>query len=77
MVTKDAVVNWSDECQQSFEALKRQITSKRVLSYFNVKCPTIVSTDASAVALGSVLSQIQAGKEGTIAVASRELQSNE
>ena len=46
MLKKVAVFNWTDECQHAFEEQKREIASKRVLAHFNVKCPTIVSTDA-------------------------------
>ena len=56
-----------------FENLKTEIASSHVLAHFNSNDKTIVSTDASGVALGAVLSQIQDGKELPIAFASRTL----
>ena len=63
MLKKEALFNWTDECQLAFEEEKRQIASNRVLAHFNVKCPTIASTDASAGAPVAVLSEIQDVKE--------------
>src|SRR5205085_11727686 len=48
-----------------------------VLAHFDPNAVTIVSTDASSVALGAVLSQIQNGTERPIAFASRTLSTAE
>ena len=69
----DARWCWSSECQIAFDTLKQQISSAPVLAHFNPNAPTLVSTDASAVALGAVLSQIQNGVELPVAFASRRL----
>jgi hypothetical protein len=64
---------WIDECQASWETLKRCLTSTPVLSY---PCPDgdfILDTDASNVGLGAVLSQIQDGVECVIGYYSRTL----
>ena len=53
------------------------MTSPPVLAHFDSRAQTIVSTDASGVALGAVLSQIQNGEERPIAYASRALLQNE
>ena len=73
LLKKDAVWNWSPQCKSAFERLKQEISSDRVLAHFNSNAKTIVSTDASGVALGAVLSQIQNGDERPIAFASRAL----
>jgi hypothetical protein len=43
------------------------------MAIFDENCPTFVSTDASDIGIGAVLSQIQKGVEKTIAYASRKL----
>ena len=44
--------------QQAFEKLKLQMTQMSILHLPNFKLPFVVETDASAVAVGVVLSQI-------------------
>ena len=77
MLKKDAVFNWTDECQEGFEERKRESASDRVFAQFNVTCTKIVSTDVSVVALGVDVSQIQDGQEIPIAFASEALHLNE
>ena len=57
LLKKDTLFHWTSECQQAFERLSN-----------NAKA--IVSTDASGVALKTVVSQFQNGKELPIAFAS-------
>ncbi|KAI3361878.1 hypothetical protein L3Q82_002197 [Scortum barcoo] len=63
----------SDECQQSFEALRNRLTTAPVLAYADFSLPFILEVDASHGGLGAVLSQEQAGKVRPIAYASRGL----
>ena len=77
MLKKDAEFYWNEQTQEAFDKIKREIASSRVLAHFDINCQTIVSTDASGIALGAVLSQIQRGQEVPIAFASRALQPNE
>ena len=74
MLKKDATFDWTQACQEAFDKVKQEITSDRVLAHFDPYAQTIVSTDASGIALGAVLSQIQYGIEVPIAFASRALQ---
>ena len=53
----DAVWNWSTACQHSFKLLKTEIISLLVPAYFDVNASTIVTCDASSVAVGACLSQ--------------------
>ncbi|XP_035796548.1 retrovirus-related Pol polyprotein from transposon 412 [Amphiprion ocellaris] len=64
---------WSDERQQSFEALKTKLTTAPVLAYADFSLPFILEVDASHGGLGAVLSQEQGGKVRPIAYASRGL----
>ena len=58
---------WTPECRKSFETLKKLVTTELKLAIFDPECHTIVSTDASDVGIGGVLSQYQHGKEVPVA----------
>ena len=73
LLQKDTAWNFDSQCRSSFEQIKREISSERVLAHFNPSAQTLVSTDASGVALGAVLSQIIQGQERPVAFASRAL----
>jgi len=73
LTRKGVDFEWSKACQVAFDALKSQIGSPQVLAVFNPNCETILTTDASKVGLGAVLSQLQDGKERPIAFAAHTL----
>lgn len=75
--TQARKVQWTPECQASFDALKVALTSAPVLAYARYDQPFVVYTDASNQGLGAVLSQIQDGSERVIAYASRSLHPTE
>ena len=68
---------WADEHTEAFETLKRIMTSPPVLAYPNAKDQFILDTDASDLAIGAVLSQVQDGKERPISFASKALNSKQ
>lgn len=68
---------WTEECQESFEALKGKLTTAPVLAYADFSLPFILEVDASLGGLGAVLSQNQAGQVRPIAYASRGLRPTE
>lgn len=76
--SESAVVEkWSEECQQSFEALKAKLTTAPVLAYADFSCPLILEVDASHGGLGAMLSQEQDGRVRPIAYASQGLRPTE
>ena len=78
LLRSDTSFYWSKECQLAFEKLKQELVSANVLAHFDPSLDTIVTTDASAVAIGAVLSQVQAdGTERPVAFASRTLSQTE
>ena len=64
---------FTQECQKSFETLKKKLTTTPILSYPRLGSEFILDTDASSTGLGAVLSQIQDGVERVIGYASRTL----
>ena len=62
LTQKDALFQWTQECEESFKRLKACLTKAPVLSYpsFGTEASTMVlQTDASNVGLGAVLEQEQ------------------
>ena len=68
---------WSIEQKMAHTQVQTLIASTPAIAIFDENCPKYVSTDASDVGLGAVLSQIQNGAEKVIAYASRTLSSTE
>ena len=64
---------WTPGAKDSFESLKLKLTSTPILAFPCLKEPFIFYTDASQLARGAVLPQVQNGKERAICYASRSL----
>ncbi|KAJ8365040.1 hypothetical protein SKAU_G00138710 [Synaphobranchus kaupii] len=73
LLRKEEPWDWSPACAEAFCTLKAQLTSPPVLAHFNLSGPTLLTCDASAAAIGAVLSQVQDGTERPTAFASRAL----
>ena len=56
-LTKDVPLNWTERTQEAFDKLKLKIKSAPVLQTFHTDYKTVVTTDASTVAIGAVLEQ--------------------
>ncbi|KAG8499496.1 hypothetical protein CXB51_005958 [Gossypium anomalum] len=69
LLQKNVEFVWSDECQQSFDQLKKMLTEAPVLTQPESGIPYVVYSDASLNGLGCVL--MQSGK--VVAYASRQL----
>uniref|UniRef100_A0A0A9WGS4 RNA-directed DNA polymerase n=2 Tax=Lygus hesperus TaxID=30085 RepID=A0A0A9WGS4_LYGHE len=68
---------WDVACQESFESLKKAMTSTSVLCYPDLQKPFILDCDASDHAVGAVLSQEDEQGEKVIAYFSRTLSRSE
>ncbi|KAJ8015112.1 hypothetical protein DPEC_G00022770 [Dallia pectoralis] len=77
LLRQDAPWTWTSECQAGFDELKPLLTTSPILAHFQLDCPTFGTCDASAVALGAVLSQLHDGTERPVAFASRALSPTE
>ena len=54
---------WSPPCQEAFERLKTLLSEAPLLAFPNFNRDFVLETDASGVALGAVLAQVQ--EDGT------------
>lgn len=77
LTKKEVRFQWGFEQQQAFHNLKSSLYSDSVLVFPDFSKPFILATDASALALGAVLSQETEEGERPVAYASRQLNSAE
>ncbi len=77
LTRKNVQFEWESPCQKSFDVLKSRIASPEALVPFNPNLQTFLTTDASDVGLGAVLSQLQNGMDRPIAFAAKTLLSSE
>ena len=73
LISKDTEWDWTEECEQAFQKLKQCLTEAPILGYPDPTLPYVLDTDASAVGVGAVLSQVQNGRERVIAYYSKTL----
>ena len=74
---KDVRFTWNEEDEAAFTAIKQALTSDPVLLFPRYDLPFILAVDGSKQGLGACLSQIQNGREGPVAYASRQLKDTE
>eukprot|EP00096_Caligus_rogercresseyi_P008633 TRINITY_DN2783_c0_g1_i6.p1 TRINITY_DN2783_c0_g1~~TRINITY_DN2783_c0_g1_i6.p1 ORF type:complete len:1211 (-),score=137.53 TRINITY_DN2783_c0_g1_i6:1226-4822(-) len=73
-LTKDrAEFKWQDDERNSFAAIKKSVTDAPCLTHYDPSLPLILTTDASPLGLGAVLSQVDQSNERPVAFASRKL----
>ena len=77
LTQKDAVFHWSSECQDAFDRLKTLLTTSPITAFPDFSLPFHLYTDVSIAGLGTILAQIQEGKELIICCASRSLNQEE
>ncbi|XP_064456818.1 uncharacterized protein LOC135377205 [Ornithodoros turicata] len=68
---------WNTTCEQAFQTVRKALTEAPLLGHFLEEVPTTVTTDASASAVGAVLTQLQNGHDTVIEYASRKLTPDE
>lgn len=78
LLRKDSKFVWSQNCQNAYETMKRDITSDQVLIYFDPALPIVLTTDASNNAVARILCQrLSDGSMRTVSYVSRALSKSE
>ena len=65
--------NWSLECEEAFNELKRRFTTAPILEHYDPTLPCIIETDASDFAIGAILSQPHGKRLHPVAFMSRKM----
>lgn len=74
LLKRNTVFEWSKECEVTFNKVKREFESEKVLIPFNPKLPLVLAVDASPYGVGPVLSHAYPdGTERVIQYASNSL----
>jgi hypothetical protein len=73
LLQKDVSFSWEKGQQEAFEALKDKLTTAPVLLIPNPEKPFLVTTDASDIAIGAVISQNNGKGDQPVAFESRKL----
>ena len=74
LMKKGVEYNWTNECLNAFETLKKKLTQTPILGYPDFDKMFYLFTDVSGIGLGAVFTQKDnQGKEKVIAYASRTL----
>lgn len=71
------VIEWTNECEKAFQAIKKEIASPTILVHYSPSLPLVLAVDASPVGIGAVLSHQIGTTERPIAFASRILTESE
>ena len=78
LLQKDTKWSWTPACAQAFTAAKQALNSTKVLAHYDPSLPITMAGDASAYAIGSVISHVLPDcSEKPIAFASQTLSSSE
>lgn len=69
---------WNEACGEAFIKVKRILISSKILAHYTPELPLVLTTDASSVGVGAVISHLfPGGEERPIAYASRVLNAAE
>jgi hypothetical protein len=78
MLRKDKKYQWNDECQHGLDTLKEKMVTNPIMVFPDWEKTFHVHVDASAIALGAILTQLGAGHlDHSIAFGSRKLSDSE
>ena len=77
LLTKQSTWLWGPTQEDAFHKIKDELSSNRILAWYDPAADTKVSADASAYGLGAVLLQIQGGQWKPVVYASRSLTETE
>ena len=70
---KSKVIKWTDQCDDAFRSSKEALARATLLHHPDPAAPTILTVDASDVAVGAELAQVQGSTRVPVAFFSRKL----
>ncbi|XP_047993534.1 uncharacterized protein K02A2.6-like [Leguminivora glycinivorella] len=68
LLRKEVKYEWSDACMRAFKEVKRMLVSGDILAHYSPDLPLILTTDASSVGVGAVISHLVPCAGGTGAI---------
>ena len=71
MLRKDEKFEWTDECEQCFEDIKKRIMANQKLYWLDYDLPISIRCDGSKLGVGAQLFQLVDGKERTASFISK------
>ncbi|XP_053608362.2 uncharacterized protein K02A2.6-like [Plodia interpunctella] len=77
LLRKDNKYEWNKTRDRAFQKIKKMLVSSEVLAHYSPDLPLLLTTDASSVGVGAVISHVTPGGERPIAYASRALNTAE
>ncbi|XP_049884610.1 uncharacterized protein K02A2.6-like [Pectinophora gossypiella] len=77
LLKKEVKFIWNEQAEQAFNAVKALLISSKVLAHYDPALPLVLTTDASGVGVGAVISHLTAAGERPVAYASRSLNNAE
>lgn len=77
LTSKHIKFEWTDQCQEAFEILKKALVSAPILAYPDFTQPFHLFVDASQTGIGLTLGQVIDGKESVVAYAGRDFNTAE
>ena len=77
LLTKQAAWLWGPSQESAFHKIKEELSSNRILAWYDPNADTKISADASAYGLGAVLLQKHNGQWKPVVYASRSLTETE
>ncbi|KAG6456673.1 hypothetical protein O3G_MSEX009872 [Manduca sexta] len=78
LLRKDVKYEWNGACSESFDTIKRMLVSSKILAHYSLDLPLVLTTDASSIGVGAVVSHLFPGsEERPVAFASRVLNAAE
>ncbi|XP_047984364.1 uncharacterized protein K02A2.6-like [Leguminivora glycinivorella] len=75
LLQKNVSFIWDENCRAAFNKIKQMLISSAILAHYSPHLPLILTTDASSVGVGAVISHLTPEGERPIAYASRVLNS--
>ncbi|XP_049870353.1 uncharacterized protein K02A2.6-like [Pectinophora gossypiella] len=68
LLRKESKYVWDEDCDRAFNKVKEMLVSSEVLAHYSPELPLVLTTDASSVGVGAVISHVTPQRERPISV---------